>query len=216
MQQNNDVGNNSNNQENLLRFLPNADEQSLELQRLFNLIDDQIDLFIGSESNSIPRAQLNRLVAGHLCKDDIEELPAVFKAFRIGQPSKVINKELNPWNKHVSVKGGESNDLGGTGLFKGSPRLSLEWSSMTTEEKDVYRSMNIAPKAREKKRKMKNADQTDDRTIKSCQYQESLNSFESWMAAMLDNFGTHMILLAATDSRSTYLFPPYVAPNSGK
>lgn len=217
MQHNNDdADSNTSNQDRLLRFHPKSYEQTPELQQLFDRIDDQIDLFLSNESNSIPRAQLSRLVAGHLCKDDVEELQTAFKAFSIRQPKKATTKVLNSWNKYVSVKSNGSTDLGGTGLFAGSTRLSLEWGSMTSEEKDVYKRMDIAPKARGKKRKINNDDDIDEMTIKSYQYRDALKGFEDLMAAMLDNFGTHVVLMAVTDTRSNHLFPPYMGQNSGK
>lgn len=120
MQHNDNVDNNTNNQEGLLRLFPKSDEQSLELQQLFSLIDDQIDLFFSSESNSITRAQLNRLVAGHLFKNDAKELQVVFTPSEVKVPGKTTTHEgLNSWQKFPSVKNIDNADLGGTVRFSG-------------------------------------------------------------------------------------------------
>lgn len=59
-----------------------------------NDTNNQIDLFLSSESNSIPRAQLSRLVAGHLCKDDVKELQVIFTLPEVAKP-RTTHKGLN-------------------------------------------------------------------------------------------------------------------------
>lgn len=115
----------------------------------------------------------------------------------------------------MSVKNIDNTDLRGKGKFSGSPRLAKEWAAITPEEKHAYRDMEITSKVKNKKRKM-NADQIDKKTIRCEQYHDVMNGFEKSMAAMVENFNTHIILMAATYSRSTYLFPPYIWPSSSK
>jgi len=200
---------------NNLRFTPRSNEQSPELQKLFADITVQIDNFCQGNI-SVSRALLNRLVAGHICHDDIEELPLAFVAPKTTTPAPP--RELTSWQKFVAIQQQtqEASDLGGAGKFAGASRLAMEWQSLTQEERDSFKDREIVSKRKQKKRKVDDLGVDDGTTIKSHQYNAAMKAFKTNINAMLQNFGTHIILIAVTDTRETHLYSPVVLSNSGK
>ncbi|CAO0794117.1 unnamed protein product [Mucor circinelloides] len=189
---------------NNLRFTPRSNEQSPELQKLFADITVQIDNFCQGNT-SIPRALINRFVAGHICHDDIEELPLAFVAPKTTTPAPLVT---------IQQQAQEASDLGGAGKFAGASRLAMEWQSLTQEERDSFKDREIVSKRKQKKRKVDDLGVDDGTTIKSHQYNAAMKAFKTNINAMLQNFGTHIILIAVTDTRETHLYPPVVLPNS--
>lgn len=200
---------------NNLRFTPSSNEQSPELQKLFADITVQIDNFCQGNT-SVPRVLINRFVAGHICHDDIEELPLAFVAPKTKAP--VPSRDLTSWQKFVAIQQQNqgASDLGGAGKFAGTSRLALEWQNLTQEERDSFKDTEIVSKRKQKKRKVDDLGVDDGTTIKSHQYNAAMKAFKTNINAMLQNFGTHIILIAVTDTRQTHLYPPVVLPNSGK
>lgn len=68
--------NSTTNRDSSLRFVPEAEEHSPELQALFDRISDRIDDFCSS--STLPHVQVNRFVAGHLRKNDVADLKLAF------------------------------------------------------------------------------------------------------------------------------------------
>ncbi|KAL7321498.1 hypothetical protein PS15m_001260 [Mucor circinelloides] len=198
---------------NNLRFTPSSNEQSPELQKLFADITVQIDNFCQGNT-SVPRVLINRFVAGHICHDDIEELPLAFVAPKTKAP--VPSRDLTSWQKFVAIQQQNqgASDLGGAGKFAGTSRLALEWQNLTQEERDSFKDTEIVSKRKQKKRKVDDLGVDDGTTIKSHQYNAAMKAFKTNINAMLQNFGTHIILIAVTDTRQTHLYPPVVLPNS--
>ncbi|KAL9536980.1 hypothetical protein MBANPS3_012193 [Mucor bainieri] len=153
--------NNTNGQQNepqqaLSRFFPQPDEDSPQLQQLFDSIDVQIDAFYSNNMGcTIPRAQLNRLVAGNLRKHDVESLKASFvvpTSLRqsAGMPDEDHGESLNGWQTFLDLEGGHE----GKTQFSGCAEASARWALQSDEEKKAFRDMEVTPKRMTEKRKM--------------------------------------------------------------
>lgn len=177
-----------------------------KLELLFNQVSLLIERFCEESSNdetSLGSVEVSRLVAGHICKDDIAYLVANFKAL---QP--VIHHKTSGWNNYMSVKGKE---VAGKGKFEGVRALGNEWRSLPAAEKDLYKAMS-STSAAAKRRKVVEVNR--ERTVQSQAYLEQSTVLENECKKMLQNFGTHMIMISVTDTRKRNLFPSEVFFNS--
>lgn len=184
-----------------IRFVPNEEEMTPDLKQLMLSISAQIDEYCIKTSAS--PSLINRFVAGHVCCEDLDHLAVNFK-----KPKTSSTRSPSSWNKFNSVKGGKSC---GNFKFSGSSKLSEEWSNMTQEEKNEYKNINIIPK----KRKM-NRNVEAEESLRHFAYAKALDFIQNYLDSMRNNFETHAILIAVTDTRQSMLYPPSVYPNSGK
>ncbi|OAC99551.1 hypothetical protein MUCCIDRAFT_114745 [Mucor lusitanicus CBS 277.49] len=139
--------NSTTNRDSSLRFVPEAEEHSPELQALFDRISDRIDDFCSS--STLPHVQVNRFVAGHLRKNDVADLKLAFVS-----PEALRESE-------------EKNKLGGSTKLAGCSDAAAVWASKSAAEKAAYKEMEITSKKEQsKKRRRREGDAGEPETIK--------------------------------------------------